>query len=179
MEAESPRPTSVTVISWVWIVMGILMVLGGLMGFFSFHMMQEMSGGEAFPTELPPDFPPEFKPMMVVFSNFHLLAGLQVVIAVVAIVSGISFLKLRSWARTVLEGLTWLALLYIVVFGVYWVFMWISITGNIPQDQMPPGMGNFKYFGAIMGIVINLMFGAPLVVILVKLKGKTIKSLVA
>jgi len=179
METEPTRPTSVTVISWVWIIMGILMILSGAMGFFSFTMMQEMSGGEAFPpSQLPPDFPAEMKPMMFIFSYFQLIAALQVVVAIIAIVSGINFLKCRKWARTTLETLTWMALTYIVVFGIYWVFMWISMTGNIPQEQIPQGMGNFKYFGAIMGIIVNLMFGAPLVVMLVKLKGSVIKSIV-
>lgn len=173
------RPTSVTVISWVWIVMGILMTLGGAMGFFSFAMMQEMSGGNPFPPDqLPPDFPAEFRPMMLIFRNFQFVAAFQVVVAIFAIVSGIYFLKLRQWARTALEVLTWLALTYIVVFGSYWVYMWVHMTGNIPPDQMPPGMGNFKYFGAIMGIVINLIFGAPLVIMLLKLKGNVKKSMV-
>jgi hypothetical protein len=39
MEKESARPTSVTVISWAWIIIGGLMILGGLMGLFSYTMI--------------------------------------------------------------------------------------------------------------------------------------------
>jgi hypothetical protein len=179
MEKEFKRPTSITVISWVWIGIGILMVFGGFMGFISYAVMQVMSEGQPFPPDLPPEFQAEFKPMMLLFRNFHILAGAQFIIAIIAILSGIYFLKLRSWARTTLEGLTWLSLLYIIAFGIYWVYIWISITGNIPQDEMGRGMEYFKYFGAVMGAVINLMFAAPLVIMIVTLRGKTIKSVVA
>lgn len=178
MGPEISRPTSVTVISWVWIVIGCLMILGGAMGFFSYTMMQEMSGGQAFPSELPPDVPGSFKPMMVIFSNFQIIAALQVFIAIIAIVSGIQFLKLRSWARTTLEGLTWLSLTYIIVFGLYWIYMWVSMTGSIPQEHMQPGMEYFKYFGVIMGTIVNLIFGAPLVIMLIKLRGSVIRNVV-
>lgn len=172
------RPTSVTVISWVWIAMGILMVLSGAMGLFSFSMMQEISQAEPFPPARPEDLPAGFRPMMIIFNNFHILAGVQIILALVAITAGINLLKLRRWARTAIETLTWFSLTYIVVFGCYWVYMWLAMTSSFPDNQMPAGMGFLKYFGVIMGVVINIIFGTPLVIMLNKLRSTAVKNIV-
>jgi len=108
----------------------------------------------------------------------HILIGIQIVIAITAIISGIKLLSLHSWARTAIEILTWLGLIYILSFGVYWMYMWISLTSQIPQDQMSTDLNTFKYFGLAMGIVVNLIFGVPLIIMIVKLKGSVVKNAV-
>jgi len=179
MEAEAARPKSVKVISWVWISTGILTVFSSLMSFFSLAMMQEMLGSEAFPLEqIPPDLQALLKPMMLVLDNFELIMVLQLVVAIFAIVSGVYFLKLRKWARTAMEALTWLAVAYTVVLGVYGVYLWVSTIGGIPVDQLPPGMENLKYIGVMIGVVVSLIFCVPFVIMLVKLRGAGIKSIV-
>ena len=172
---QKKRPTSVTVIGWIFIAGAILMILSGGMGFAAFTFMQQM-GGEAAPP-FPEEAPFQFGVMEVIFQYFGLIAMVQVALAVFIIIASIQFLRLRRWARTALEVVAWLGLLYLVSFGIFWVVSWIGITSNIPSTEEAPGLfPMFNIFGAIMGSVITLFWAAPLVVIIIFLRKKTISE---
>ena len=171
---QKKRPTSVTVIGWIFIAGAILMILSGGMGFAAFTFMQQM--GEEMPP-FPEEAPFQFSVMEVIFQHFGLIAIVQVALAVFIIIASIQFLRLRRWARTALEVVAWLGLLYLVSFGIFWVVSWIGITSNIPSTEEAPGLfPMFNIFGAIMGSVITLFWAAPLVVIIIFLRKKTIRE---
>jgi hypothetical protein len=152
---QEKRPTCVTVIGWAWIIIGGLMCLSATMALFSSVMIGEMAKDE-------PDMP-------FIFKIFPLLAIVQIGAAVLGLVSGINFLKLKAWARSVLEGLTWLLLVFILGFMVFWVFNWISTTSS-------HGPSGFGMMGAVMGVVITGIYGVPLGIMLKYLRGPKVKN---
>ena len=78
-------------------------------------------------------------------------------------------LRLRSWSRTVLEIVTWILLIAIVGFSVYWEVGWVSSSfGNGPDG--------FDILGAVMGLFIFAMFVIPLVIMLGYRRGDKIKN---
>lgn len=152
------RPTCVTVIGWAWIIIGGFMCLSSIMALFGSIMMDEMAHHD-------PDMP-------FIFEIFSLLAIVQIGVGVLGLVSGINFLKLKAWSRKVLEGLTWLFLVFIVGFMVFWLFNWVSMTSG----DSPRGFG---IMGAAMGVFITGIYGVPLGIMLKYLRGDKIKNAIA
>ena len=168
------RPTAVTVIGWIFIAGAILMILSGGMGFAAFSFMKQSTGGVP---PVPEDIPGQLRVMKIAFQHFGLLAMVQVALAIFIIIASIQFLRLHRWGRTALEVVTWVGLVYVVGFGVFWVVSWIGITSNIPMTEGTPGPSSmFNIVGAVMGSVVTLFWTAPLVVIIIFLRGKTIKE---
>lgn len=159
-EQRVARPTGITVTAWVWIGGGVLMLLSAAMAGLSYSMSVHMG---------PPDakgFPPEFALMNLLFRNFAVLIVLQCVVALVAIWAGVDLLRLKAWARSAVEVLSWLGLVWTVGFGAYWVYMWLSMTG-----QAPAGADMFQMMGAAMGVVVTFAFAVPLVIMIRYLRG--------
>lgn len=152
------RPTCVTVIGWAWIIIGGFMCLSAIMALFGSIMIDEMAQHD-------PDMP-------FISWIFPLLAIVQIGVGVLGLVSGINFLKLKAWSRKVLEGLTWLFLVFAVGFMVFWVFDWVSMTsGDAPRG--------FGIMGAVMGVFITGIYGVPLGIMLKYLRGDKIKNAIA
>jgi hypothetical protein len=152
---QEKRPTCVTVISWAWIIIGGLMCASATMGLFMSVMMGKMTQDDPV--------------MPLMLTIFPLLATVQIGVAVLGLVSGINFLKLKAWARNVLEGLTWLLLVFIIGFMVFWVFNWVSMSSG-------HGPRGFDIMGAVMGVVITGFYGVPLGIMLNYLRGSKVKN---
>lgn len=122
---------------------------------FSSVMIRQMS--QAHPEALQ-DTP-------AIFRFLPLLAPVQVGVGILGIIAGINFLKLKSWARIVLEVLTWLLLFFILVFGIFFVSQW---SGHGPSG--------FMVMGAVMGVVILGIYAVPLLIIVKYLRGNRVKN---
>ncbi len=156
---QEKRPTCITVIGWVWIILGGLMFLSAIMGLFSSIMISQMSQSD----------PEAFKQTPLFFKFFPLIAIGQMGVAFLGFVSGINFLRLKIWARTVLEVLTWILTLFIFGFMIFWIFNWISMSpGGAPKG--------FSIMGAVMGVVFTGVYGVPLLIMLKYLRGTKVKK---
>jgi lysylphosphatidylglycerol synthetase-like protein (DUF2156 family) len=121
--------------------------------------------------------PQGFGFMMSMFRYFTWFVMAQLGLAVVAIVAGIQFLKLRPWARAALEILSWISLIYVVGFGLFWVSTWSTMTGQFPQQQDAPfDMETFKIVGLVMGAFVTLAFAVPLAIMIKYLRGKVVRE---
>src|SRR5712691_13348262 len=152
------RPTSITVIAWVFIGFGILALLTGLFGL-------AISFVSPTPSPTPQEaahMPAPFQLMSSMFNFFWLIAGLQLASGALMIWAGVAFLKLRSWARAVLEVFSWLALAYNLCFGVFWVWSLASMTRQVPHEAGPAAA--IPYIMMIFGIIITIAFSLPVVV---------------
>lgn len=155
----SARPTGITITGWLWVVIGAFMLFSALMGGLGYSMMRQPGIHGA-------DLPREFALMDFVFQNFGVLVAVQSVIAVIALWAGIDLLRLKAWARSAVEVLSWLGLVWTVGFGIYWVYMWVSMTG-----QASAGPDASQWMGAAMGAVVTLVFAIPLVIMIRYLRG--------
>lgn len=170
---EEKRPTSVSVIAWTWIVTGAFMVFSGIMSLLMVSAMPSLT------SQLPhaPNMPQGVGLMMGMFRYFGWLIAAQLVLAVVAIVAGYEFLKLRPWARAGLEILSWISLIYVVGFGVFWLSTWSTMTGQLPQQQdVPFDMATFRIVGLAVAAVVTLAFAIPLGIMIKYLRGKVVRE---
>ena len=149
------RPTFVTVIGWAWIIIGSLMCLSAAMVFFIPFMVGDIvQDGSEIP---------------LIFKIFPVLALVQISVAVLGIVSGVNFLKLKPWSRNVLEVLTWFLLIFIIGFGIFWVYNWNSVISG-------DGQLGLNLIPLFMGIGIIGIYGFPLGIMLKYLRGKKVRD---
>jgi hypothetical protein len=176
-DIQKKRPTSITVIGWIFLVGSILMIFSSGLGFIAFSFMKQMA--EEMPP-IPEELPNQFQILRIIFQNFGILALSQVALAIFVLMASIHFLHLRKWARTALEIITWSALFYVVGFGIFWVASWITITSSSPVSEAPSGPPPmFNIIGAVMGCVVTVVWAVPLIIIIFFLRGKTIKDAVS
>jgi lysylphosphatidylglycerol synthetase-like protein (DUF2156 family) len=169
---QGKRPTAVSVIAWTWIVTGGFAVFSGIMGLLMFAAMPTLQN------ELTqaPGMPQDFGLMTGMFRYFGWLVLVQLVLAAVAIVAGIQFLRLRNWARTALEILSWISLIYVVGFGLFWTSTWSTVTEHFSQQNTPFDIETFRIAGFGMAIFITLAFAIPLGIMIKYLRGKVIRE---
>jgi hypothetical protein len=171
---QKKRPTSVTVIGWIFIAGAILMFLSGGMGLAYFTYIKHTAGGVP---PVPEEITGQLRVMKFVFQHFELIAMVQVALAIFILIASIHFLRLRQWARTALEIIAWLGLVYLVGFGIFWVVSWIGITSSIPLTEGMPGPSPmFNIAGVVMGSLITVCWVVPFVVIIIFLRKNTVRE---
>jgi hypothetical protein len=80
---------------------------------------------------------------------------------------------LRAWARTLLETLAWLGLLYNLASGALWIWFLMPMFRATSRDAwMLPVM-------TAIGLLTNIAFCASLVYIISVLRGSSIRSAIA
>lgn len=160
MLTKTDRPTCVTVIGWFWIVVGGLTVLSGIMGLVVMPLVLSRMRQTPFPSgvEIP-----------WVFRHLISLSLLQLVVAAVLITAGIQLLRLRPWARTVLEIAAWLSLAYILGLG---AFMGINIWG-FPAVGMPT---QEKVIASVMGTIVIALYSGTFGLIIRFLRSRRVRE---
>jgi len=171
------RPTSMTVIGWVFIVGSILTALSALSAMAASRMMGEaLSSPEAL--DLPPDVPPVFHLFLAILPFFGLLALVQLASAAFVLYAAIQFLRRRAWARTALESMTWLSIVGTVGFVAAWAYMWTAMASGIPAQPGAPSPTSFTLAGIGIAVVLGAIYVVPMAVIVGFLRGKTIRGAV-
>jgi hypothetical protein len=133
------RPTCVVVIGRVWIVLSILICLSAALNLIA---------------TASPDRP---------------IAVVQMALSIVAFTSAFMFLKLREWARRLLEYLTWISLTFVIGFSIFWLTKWVSTS-------LEKGSAGFTVVGAIMGLTSLALCGIPMSILLKFLRSKIVRD---
>lgn len=157
------RPTAVTVIGWFWIIVGGLMVLSGGMGSLAF---MAWGASEHFADS---DRAPKLFTFM--FQHFVVIAGVQGCFGALAAVAGWHFLRLRTWARSILEILSWVGL----VCFVSWVVAFNIASGSMHRGE---GVDSFSVFRIVIAVVSIVIYGVPLGFIIYFLRSAKVRDAV-
>jgi glucan phosphoethanolaminetransferase (alkaline phosphatase superfamily) len=174
-KVESKMPTVVKVLGWGWLAVGCLMILSGGMAFIVSTIMNQARG---FPAST--KAPPQFAPMLIIFQHFGILALIQIALAGFIVFTSAQFLKRREWARVGLIVLSFLAAAYVIGFSIFWIYMWVSITGaaSASSHGNPPPPG-FSLIGIVGGIVNMVIFSTPPILSIIALRGKTVRDAIS
>ena len=156
---QKKRPTAITVIGWIFIASALLVILLGVKGFADFTIKKPADWG--VPSGL--------------------IAMGRGVIAIFVIIASIQFLSLRRWARTALEVITWLGLVYVVGFGIFGLIMWITTFSSewVSEGGASGPLSGFGIFLAVMISVVTSFCAVPLIAIIKFLRGRTIREAVS
>jgi hypothetical protein len=165
------RPTSATIIGWLFSGLSILMVLSGAMA----AVVWSLSPEEEFPpdTNVFEGEPWAFQMMFKMFDYFQYLIVLQFLLGVVGIAGGVGLLQLRAWGRALTELLTWLGLVYTVGYSLLWL---TAVASFLTAEAAPPESRFIAVLMFVVGAVLFIAFLIPFIVVLVALRGKKIRS---
>ncbi len=112
--------------------------------------------------------------------HFGALAVLQGVMAVMVLAAAVHFMRLRAWARTALEVMTWLFLFCLVAGGVVFVNSWIKMAAGMPPELTAPlSPAVFTLAGAALWGAFILVLLALAVFVLKALRGKEVREAVS
>ena len=176
-EKKPPTPTSLNVIGWTFVSLGALMIVTSAMVVFVFSAIKNMDASmdsevRALMDEALGDFGVTLDLTLDMLSHVHSLAVVNIILAVIIIFFAVQFLRLKPWARTALEAITWLAVVATVVYGTYWIKGWLSVTSA--ADAAASGhYGSFGVAVAAAAILVNLV---PAAIIIRYLRGQVVRD---
>jgi hypothetical protein len=149
------------VIGWIFIASALLVIVLGVKGFTDFTIKKQTAWGWGV-------------------APSGLIDMVRGVIAIFVIIASIQFLMLRRWARTALEVIAWLGLVYVVGFSIFRLIMLIT-TSLISSMWVSEGGASYPFgiFLAVMISVVAICCAVPLIVIIKLLRGKTIRGVVS
>lgn len=104
-------------------------------------------------------------------SYLGLWIAAQIIISAFVIVAAIQFIRLRAWARIVLEVVSWLSLAYVIGTGM----MGVATLGNVTGKASPSIFGTAVL---MMSVGTMVVFAVPLIVVIWYLRGETITKAV-
>lgn len=144
------------------IALGIGMVLGAGTALLVWRFITAQAD---FPADADVVFP------RWLFHNFGALAAVTLAMGLVAIVAGAAILRLKAWARPILEALAWLALTWVLGFAFAWLRTAASLASRIPKDQSFPAP---VFIG--MGAGMAIAYGAAVVLAIRALRSDAMRS---
>jgi hypothetical protein len=100
----------------------------------------------------------------------------QIIMSAFVLVASIEFLRLKVWARTALELVSWWVVLLHLGFGFIWVYMWMIQSFAIADG---PGsiMLTLVYIGiSLVGVVIMFIFTIPFFYVIRYLRREKIRE---
>ncbi len=139
--AGEERPRAVTVIGVAWLIFGGFRFLGGLFGLIMWKVggMQDLFNRPNTFSGLVP-----MRILRSVFRHFGAEVTVQMLVGLVVVFCSIGLLRLRPWARPVIEVLCWLGLTFVVCFSILWSFLWTRAIGeaaSTPPSLRPLAVG--------------------------------------
>jgi hypothetical protein len=159
------RPAAVTVIGWVWIVYGILKLVGGVwaLAAWRFGGLRDVFAGPGFPTALPTRI------LQNAFGHLALGLAAQVVFAGSVVIAAAALLRLRSWARSAIEVLCWFSLCYVVAFTLGWIWLWRRVSVGAPRPD------SFRFIGLTVAIGAAIVLGLAFISMIRALRGDDVR----
>jgi len=170
------KPLAVTIIGWLFVGVGALSILGGLMMLWMWQTVLAPLWKE-MPT-IPPDLPAWAKLAPLYFRYFIVVPLAVMAVSVFVLIAAVEFLKLRAWARTALEAVSWLHVAYVIGSGILWLVIWVTLSSQIPSagEEGMTNRGVFMIYGVVMGMVVILFWAVPAGVIIYFLRSKTVRG---
>ncbi len=167
------RPRGVRLIAWAWILTGAVNGVSALGGLFTAGLLQGLSAQVPPASRTAAAFP------LFLVHHAAWFAVLQIALAVVAVLAGIDFLRLRAWARSVLEALSWLSLAYLASGAVYWWRFWDAFTASGSFAGMAVDLAPYRTPGLILVVVLVVGLAVPLGLMIRTLRARAVREAVA
>ena len=148
-------PTVLKVIAWTWILSAFLVGADEVLGALVSRLLAQ-------PDAQALGLPPALASMAASATSFDAMDAAQLVLAVLGLWAGIALLRLRAWARTTIEVLTWLTLAYTVERGVVWAWTFKTTSAELARDtglDVDPEM--LQDVGVVTVVVLTLAIAVP------------------
>jgi hypothetical protein len=167
------KTASIAVIAWSYILLALFVILvSGLSICGSQYINQQI---ETMPNEILESLPG----MGFVMQYSGPLLILQTIVALFMLIAGIEFLRLRAWARTAVEILSWLCIVFAVVIALFFIMTWTNIVSQMMAFEENGTSSTLNILGIGVGIILMVIFVIPLLMIVRALRGKAVRDAVS
>lgn len=173
--AAATRPRAVRYIAWAWILTGVINGLGAAVGWLSAGLLQGLESGGA----LTPHSAAALGLAGAPAGHAFWPALGQLALAVLAVAAGIDFLRLRRWARSALEALCWLSIVYLGIGIVHWWRFWDAFAASGSVGGITVDLAPYRTSGLIIGSACIAALAVPLGVMIRVLRGRTVREALA
>jgi hypothetical protein len=171
-QPQKEVPTGIKVIAWTWIITAALLGASAVLGLMMQSVMDQVTANS--------DVPPGVAALAAPGEYTAVATVLQLVLAALALWSGIALLRLRAWARLAVEILCWLALAWTIGFGIFFIYVWNTIAGEMAQEAgIPMDQNILQGAGLGAGIVLTLVFAVPFLLMIRYLRGARARAATA
>lgn len=166
------RLTGLSVVGWLWIITGILLVLFMIAVIVIAPVIRstvaQLSGTIGSPGRGQPAGSVGWYDIWIVGGHMALAAA--------SIVAGVYMLKCRSWARFAIEVLTWISLAYVIGFGYALARMWLAMTEGLLGRDAGTILTLYKIGGGAFCAVLTIALVVPLVIMIRYLRSETVRA---
>ena len=164
-EVQPERPKPVTAIGWIWLVLGGVFFLRCLLDLIAWKLVQPATPTiVAFALERSPQTA-FLRPLL---EHFTAIRVIEAVASLCVAVAAYQMLRLRPWARIVVEGACWVVLTYVVCFAVFWVAVW--------GTQAPVPVPTRETFALLAGLAVCVAMAASLAIMIRLLRSGAVRA---
>jgi hypothetical protein len=171
----SNRPAPVTAIGYVSVGLAGFAILTSILCVL---LLSLIDGGPETFKAIGTDAAEKISILFLLVKHIRVVCIVDVAVSVFILFTAIQFLKLRSWARTVLVTINWLILVWIVGFIILWNGMFANLTSSPPFSDSGTSVLNWVRIIAVpLSILSSAFAAAPHVAAIYYLRKKTTKAL--
>jgi len=165
MQAEPPSLAStrriIVAIGTIVIVLGAAVLIGGLT---NLAIAPAMAASRREVADFPVPLSALHSPIMIavwITQHWPSWVAAQLVFAPFTLTAGVAFLRRRSWARIVVEGLGWVGVGFFAI-PVVWIARWVLATPTDRLQGFGAGLQTLPSgVGQPVATVLLLFFGGP------------------
>ena len=171
----SNRPAPVTAIGYVSVGLAGFAILTSILCVL---LLSLIDGGPETLKAIGTDAAEKISILFLLVKHIRVVCIVDVAVSVFILFTAIQFLKLRSWARTVLETISWLVLMWMVLFIVLWNGMLANLTSSAPFSDSGTSVPIwFDIVRVALSILASAFAATPHVATIIYLRKKKIKAL--
>jgi hypothetical protein len=170
---EMKRPRSVTLIGRVWLVLAVLYMLRTLVNLIFWKLLQ--MGAPVLLRSIAEQSPYAWL-LRPLFQHLTALMSTQVIASALVAFSAYQLLRLRAWARVVIQAVCWFALAWVLLFTAFWAWFWPRVAAAQASADPPLSAHSYGRIGLTAGVVICLAVGAGLAVMIALLRGSRVRE---
>ncbi len=172
-EEKAERPTSVTVIGRVWLVLAVLYLLRSLVNLVSWKLLQMGAPGLLRTIAEQSPYAWFLRPL---FRHLTALMSAEAIVSAVVGFSAYQLLRLRPWARVIMQAVCWFGLAFVASLAAFWAWFWPKAAAA--EGAADPSFSAHSYgnIGLIAGVAIGLAFGAGLAVMIALLRSSKVRE---
>jgi hypothetical protein len=170
-EPDAQRPTPVTVVGWVWMTLGALVLARSLVNIIiwralrpAFPLVASMVGRPSEGSEW----------LGLFFEHFTAINAAHAVVAVAVLCVAWQFLRLRPWARPALRLVCVLTLIYVACFGALMAAVW---AGALPGPGLSASSTHSRHgLELVVWLAVCLALGSGLVTMIAVLGSAAVRD---
>ena len=170
MEEEPERPRAVTVIGWIWIVVGGLYFLRSVVDLVMWRALQPAAPALLREVE---SREPEIRFLHPLLEHLTAIKIAQAIAGVAVVVLAYRFLRLRPRARVAIQTVCWIVLCYVFAFAALWIRIWTRALALAPDD--PRFAGSHGRISLALGLGLSGTLATGLIIMVVLLRSSRMR----